>query len=83
MAVNLDFCTFSKEVGGGAQQLQIQNVFEPEPSQAQILTSSPSLAEPAQLEHFGSSQLKLESARYSLVATEWQIVTDKTSAGRW
>ena len=51
--------------------MQIQNVFEPEPSQAQILTSSPSLAEPAQLEHFGSSQLKLESARYSLVATEY------------
>ena len=45
---------------------EIQNYFEPEPSQARIFTLSPSRAEPAQLELFGSSQLELEPARYTL-----------------
>ena len=39
--------------------LEIQNYFKPEPSQAQILTLSPSRAEAAQLKLFGSSQHKL------------------------
>ena len=55
--VNLNFSELSSE---------IQNYFEPEPSQARILTLSPSRAEPAQLELFGSSQLELEPARYTL-----------------
>ena len=38
---------------------EIQNYFEPEPSQARILTLSPSRAEPAQLELFGSSSSQL------------------------
>ena len=45
---------------------EIQNYFEPEPSEARIFTLSPSWAEPAQLELFGSSQLELEPARYTL-----------------
>ena len=39
---------------------EIQNYFEPEPSQARILTLSPSRAEPAQLKLYGSSQLELK-----------------------
>ena len=39
---------------------EIQNLFEPEPSQAPILTM------PAQLKLFGSSQLKLKPAWYTL-----------------
>ena len=48
--------------------LEIQNYFEPEPSQARVLTLSPSPAQPAQLKLFCSSQLKLEPALYTLLS---------------
>ena len=55
--------------GAGAKlSLEIQNYFEPEPSQARVLTLSLSPAQPAQLKFFCSSQLKLEPALYTLLS---------------
>ena len=62
--INLNFFQARAELSS-----KIQNLFKPELSQAWILTLPPSRAQPAQLELFGSSQLKLGPARYTLNMT--------------
>ena len=67
-------------------ELSLANSNLPEPSQSRILTLFPSLVEPAPLEHFGSRKLEIQSPVSSVHSgcnRVWQIVTDKTSSGRW